>query len=95
MIHLHRSTRYVFQSLVALSLVGCGPSVSEVRLGSAPGRPTSCELAFRKFEMNEISPDGPYEVLGHVVLRSEAFEIRWTASFAQRFAPAHARWEAR
>lgn len=50
---------------------GCGPSVSEVRLMSAPAREPSCTLDFLELRMEDVAPGAKYEVLGHVVVGEE------------------------
>lgn len=51
-----------------IAIAGCGPSVSEVRLGAASPRAPGCDLDFIQFEIRELAPGGTYEVLGHVTL---------------------------
>lgn len=48
--------------------VGCGPSVGEARLVSAPAKPATCDLDFLQLEIQDMAPGAKYEILGHVVL---------------------------
>lgn len=58
-------------SAVATILCACGPSVTEMRMVSAPPKPVDCSLEFLQLTINQVSPMAPeyaYEVVGHVVL---------------------------
>lgn len=70
----HRLRVAALPTVLALALAACGPSVSVTRLSAAPARARTCELEFRTFEMSEIAPGGPYEVLGHVALSQEGVQ---------------------
>jgi hypothetical protein len=52
-------------------VVGCGPSVSEMRMVGVPPKPAGCPLEFLQLSMEQISPASPsysYEVIGHVMV---------------------------
>lgn len=58
-------------ALVLSALTACGPNISEMRMVSAPPKPSTCELQFLALTINQVSPAAPeyeYEVLGHVML---------------------------
>ena len=54
-------------SLLALG-TGCGPAISEMRLIAAPAREPACSLEFLSLTMEQVSPGGTHEIVGHVVL---------------------------
>jgi hypothetical protein len=65
-------------SVLALGVLGaaalsvaCGPTVSEARLIHAEPREPTCELDFLEVTPQDVSPEGKYELLGHVVLGQE------------------------
>jgi len=65
-------------------VVGCGPSVSEVRMANYPPRPENCELEFVKVDMGQLSNgQGPWELIGQIVLGEEGkqdpFDERYRA----------------
>lgn len=49
-------------------LAGCGPSVGEARMASYPPRAEDCTLEFVKGDMQLVSPGGPWELIGHVIV---------------------------
>lgn len=56
----------------ALLFAACGPSVTEMRLVTAPPKAADCSLEFLQLTINQVSPAAPeytYEILGHVVLQ--------------------------
>jgi hypothetical protein len=58
--------------LLAAVLLGCGPSVSEVRMVNYPPREQDCSLEFVRVDMKELSDGaGPWELIGHVILSQE------------------------
>jgi hypothetical protein len=53
-------------------LLGCGPSVGEVRMVSYPPREQNCSLAFVRADLKQLNENkGPWELIGHVVLSQE------------------------
>jgi hypothetical protein len=60
-------------SLLALG-VGCGPSISEVRMIAAPPREPTCELEFLNLTIEQLSPAGTHEILGDVVLAQSGIQ---------------------
>jgi len=55
--------------LLSLSLAAaCGPNVSEVRTVNYPPREQNCSLEFVKLDNQTMSGQGPWEVIGQVVL---------------------------
>lgn len=62
----------VLVALACAQLLGCGPSVTTMRLVSAPAKSDDCSLQFLQLTINQVSPAAPdyaYEVLGHVILQ--------------------------
>ncbi len=50
-------------------VVGCGPAISETRMSFAPPREATCTLEFVQAGPETMMMNGPWELLGHVVLR--------------------------
>jgi hypothetical protein len=67
--------------------VGCGPSVGEARLVSAPARAASCELEFLQLEIQDMAPGGKYEILGHVVLSEEGIRDPLAPAYRDKVRP--------
>jgi hypothetical protein len=49
----------------------CGPTVGQGRLVYAQAKPRDCELKFLKLNVKDVSPEGRWELLGHVVLSQQ------------------------
>jgi hypothetical protein len=76
----HRKGRSL--SVALWALVGCGPTISEVRTASAPAREPNCPLEFIQVDMNELSSGaGQWEMLGQVVLQEDGVQD----PFAERY----------
>jgi hypothetical protein len=52
-------------------LAACGPNVSEVRSASYPPREENCSLEFLKLDNQTMSGQGPWEVIGQVILMEQ------------------------
>jgi hypothetical protein len=64
---------YTNSSLIvlAMTVVACGPNISEMRTVSAPARADNCELRFLPNVMEEMrNPKSEYEVVGSISLTS-------------------------
>jgi len=75
-------TRLVFAVALAAGLGGCGPRVSETRMAYLPPRPDDCSIAFITATVEEMSPLGPYQVVGHVVLQDAGIQNPFSAEYA-------------
>ncbi len=65
------TTRAIGWWVVCLSLLGCGPNVSEVRTANYPPNPENCSLEFIQADTQVMSGTGPWEVIGQIVLQEE------------------------
>jgi hypothetical protein len=54
--------------LIAATAIGCGPDISERRLGFYPPREPRCALEFVQADPRTLGPGGPWEVVGYVTV---------------------------
>jgi hypothetical protein len=59
----------VLGATVTALMAGCGPAISEMRMGFAPPRPATCELKLVQADMMALAAGGSWEILGHIVLQ--------------------------
>lgn len=80
---------YMLYTVLGVLIVGCGPSVAEVRLVNYPPRERNCSLDFVEVNMKKLNENkGPWELIGHVILsqegRQEPFDEKYKVIVRQR-----------
>ncbi len=72
------SGRLLSALMLCLSLGACagmsGPHVAEMRMAFYPPRPAGCALEFVSATMAQMSPLGPYQVVGHLIIQQSGIE---------------------
>ena len=73
--------------VMSFMLCACGSSIEDYCIIPAPPKSPQCEIEFVVVGRDDVTPEGPYEVLGHVVVIESKIEEPFTAARQSKVRP--------